>query len=450
MLKAKRSKFLRILLLSLSFFVVAYSIIRSDLLAQTTSNTKTFDNKNNDIFLAQNNPINSVKQNSELYPAANGYINSVGQLVLKLAQNTYVPREFSEGLAAVRVVSPSSNADVRLGYIDRSGEFVIPPKFVDSQGLEGAENFSEGLAAATLPTTEDKQGFPLYGYINQVGKMVIAPRFYGASAFSDGIAVVEIHPEGETKFAFINKQGDIIFQHPKAYEAFNSSEGLAAVHIDERWGFIDATGKFVIKPQFSHVGRFSNGLAPAIQPGSKCPGQYRDQYGYIDRTGKFVIKPQFDDAVSFAEGLAAVKVGEKLQGGGQWGYIDTSGEFVIKPQFEDTLGAVSDFSEGLAAVTVPDSRFGYNGKAGYIDRTGHFVIPPQFNSGAAPFDRGLANVGVMFEKEIQNPTIPNPPPKELSEQQLSDMFFATDRYGAGKYGYINKQGRFVWETKYGY
>jgi hypothetical protein len=449
MLKAKRSKILRILALVLSF-LVAYSIVHSGLLAKTTLKSKALSDKGNNIFLAKYNPIDSLKQKSELYPVSNGYINNVGKLVLKLAPNTYVPRQFSEGLAAVRVPSPSSKSDVHLGYIDQVGEFVIPPRFIDSEGLEGAENFSEGLAAATLPTTEDDQGSSLYGYINNVGKMIIAPKFYGASAFSDGIAVVELRSEGLTKFAFINKQGDIIFQHPQAYEAFNSSEGLAAVRINELWGFIDATGKFVIKPQFPQVGRFSNGLAPAIQSGSCGSGQYRDQYGYIDRTGKFVIKPQFNDAMPFAEGLAAVKIGEDLQSVGQWGYIDTSGKFVIKPQFEDTLGAVSDFSEGLAAVTVPDSRFGYNGKTGYIDRTGRFVIPPQFNSGAAQFDRGLAYVSVMFEKEIKGQPIPNPPPKELSEQQRLDIFHSTEFYsGGGKFGYINQQGKFVWEEKYG-
>ncbi|NJM49168.1 MAG: hypothetical protein HC860_25830 [Alkalinema sp. RU_4_3] len=57
------------------------------------------------------------------------------------------------------------------------------------------------------------------------------------------------------------------------------------------------------------------------------------------------------------------------------------------------------------------------------------------HSGAAPFDRGLAYVGVMFEKEFKGQQVPNPPPKELSEQQLSDIFFATERYGGGKYLY---------------
>ena len=393
---------------------------------------------------------NSSTQESELYPVTNGYIDRVGKLVLNLPEKTCCPRSFSEGLAAVRFV-PSDAYDLRLGYIDQTGEWVIPPRFLDPGGMEGPENFSEGLAAATLPEVEDEQGHSLYGYINKVGEMVIEPQFYAAHPFSDGIAVVEFHSQEGTTFALINQQGEIIFDHPQAYEAFDSSEGLAAVCIYELWGFVDATGQFVIEPQFSKVGRFSHGLAPAIQRDSRYPAQYRELYGYIDRTGQFVIPPQFIRAEPFTEGLAPVQVGgNEYEYGAQWGYIDTTGQIVIPPQFEDTfLGAVSGFSEGLAAVTVADLRFGYNGKTGYIDRTGQFVIPPQFNSGGGSFSGGLAYVGIMFEKEIQDTQIPNSTSSHLSERQLMEISHSIEfPYSGGKFGYINPQGKFVWEEQY--
>jgi len=80
------------------------------------------------------------------------------------------------------------------------------------------------------------------------------------------------------------------------------------------------------------------------------------KWGYIDRTGKVIIRPQFEDAYYFSEGLAAVKLGDKL------GYIDKTGRFVIKPQFNHAW----DFSEGLARVTI-------GGKDGYINKTGKYI-----------------------------------------------------------------------------
>ncbi len=83
--------------------------------------------------------------------------------------------------------------------------------------------------------------------------------------------------------------------------------------------------------------------------------------GYIDKTGKVVIKPQFDgdSARDFYEDLAAVKIG------GKWGYIDKTGKVVIKPQFDDAVY----FQEGLAGVEI-------GGKLGYIDKTGKYVWKP--------------------------------------------------------------------------
>lgn len=44
--------------------------------------------------------------------------------------------------------------------------------------------------------------------------------------------------------------------------------------------------------------------------------EQENKYGYIDKTGKIVINYQFDGAGRFSEGLARVKIDNK------WGYID--------------------------------------------------------------------------------------------------------------------------------
>jgi hypothetical protein len=394
--------------------------------------------------------INPSNQDFKLHRVNGGYINNTGELVLELPQNSCNPRPFSEGLAAVRcIVEPG----ICLGYIDKTGELVIQPRFFDAEGLEGAENFSEGLAAvAPIGAEDDEYGYYYYGYIDRTGEMVIPPQFYGVRAFSEGIAVVEFLSEMGSRFAFINQQGNTIFEHPQAYEALDSSEGLAAVRINELWGFIDASGEFVITPQFSDVSRFSNGLAPSARCTSNRSERHRRQYGYINHAGDFVIQPQFAYAHPFSEGLAAVKVNDDVDGlGGKWGYIDTNGQFVIPPQFQGTFLTESNFSEGLAAMRIPDPRLRYNGKWGYIDRTGHFVIPPQFNQGASPFMDGLASVSLMFEiegRDVQNLdfSFTNLSRDEILAKARSNMLSMEPLYAGGKSGYINQTGDFVWEV----
>jgi hypothetical protein len=151
---------------------------------------------------------------------------------------------------------------------------------------------------------------------------------------------------------------------------------LFPVEEDGKWGYIDKTGRVVIKPQFDDALRFSEELAK-VKVGRK--------FGFIDKTGKVAIEAKFDAVWRFCEGLAAVNLGGTWKGyrieGGKWGFIDKTGKMVIEPQSQIQLGI---FSEGLAHVRA-------GGKVGYIDRTGKIVIKPQFDS-AGYFSEGLAYI----------------------------------------------------------
>src|SRR5438874_3254010 len=86
------------------------------------------------------------------------------------------------------------------------------------------------------------------------------------------------------------------------------------------FGYIDASGKFVIPARFVQAYGFHDGIATA----RTCAG-----WGYIDKSGKFVIAPQFpSSAGQFSEGLAEVEASQK-----KWGFINMKGKFVISPQF---------------------------------------------------------------------------------------------------------------------
>ena len=134
-----------------------------------------------------------------------------------------------------------------------------------------------------------------WGYVNQVGKVVIEPQFGDAKDFSVGLALVRIN----------NKRG---FIYPVGVR-------LAPIPVNYKWEFINREGKF-----FDNAGTFSEGLRRV---------KIGDKWGYVNQVGKVVIEPQFDDAEDFSVGLAAIKISDK------WGYINHKGEIVIKPQFDD-------------------------------------------------------------------------------------------------------------------
>ena len=359
------------------------------------------------LFIMSDSELNSSNLFPIVTPQGNGYIDTTGKITVK-PQFNWVGK-FSEGLAAVVI-------EERIGYINCHGELIIKPQFDRDQEIEGLEYFSEGLAVTSFPDREfdDVQK----GYIDRTGKIAIAPQFYQAYPFSEGIARVELLKSNRLHYAYIDRVGKIVFSDPSVCEAGDFSEGLAAVKIEQKWGYINRQGKIAIKPQFMGAQDFSEGLAAVIDVSGR--------WGYIDRTGNFVIKPRFNHVLEFttppgkfSQGLAAVGADNGTR---RWGYIDKRGEFAIQPRFDSGYAGCGYFSEGLAWVTVgcePEKRDLTTGKYGYINQKGKFVIKPIFDF-AAEFSGGLAKVQI-------------------------DDYSVFDR---GKWGYINTSGQFVWEWLY--
>ena len=162
---------------------------------------------------------------------------------------------------------------------------------------------------------------------------------------------------------------------PCKYDAvYDYSEGLAAVELNGKWGYIDKTGKEVIPCQYDDTWGFEDGLAAVAIKTSDG-----DQHGFIDKTGKVVVPfGKYENlTLGFSEGMASVDIN------GKWGFIDTAGKEVIPGRYD----WAEDFREGLAVVVRDD-------KWGYIDQTGKEVIPCQFSGQALWFSEGLAAVGV--------------------------------------------------------
>jgi hypothetical protein len=88
-----------------------------------------------------------------------GFIDSTGTVVFTL-EPEYYPMHFSDGLALVVQTADSTD---RWGYINKKGEWVIPPQFVD------ADHFYGGLAYVILSNDpKDRRS----GYINHRGQVV--------------------------------------------------------------------------------------------------------------------------------------------------------------------------------------------------------------------------------------------------------------------------------------
>lgn len=352
-----------------------------------------------------------------------GFINSTGKLVIdfdRLPSSTFYVGEFHEGRAAIflekKPKPPPSAILYDVGFIDETGNMVIAPRFFD------ARPFSEGLAYV--------QSYEFRGFIDLQGRPVIKTDIDRTRDFHEGLAAVVSSEKGRT--GYIDHSGKLVIQGQYSF-ADDFSEGLAGVLVGREFGFINTKGEMVIPPRFVPrrgwyswdpiiaTSRFSEGLAPVA-----IGTEFERVYGYINRKGDFVIPPQFFAAQLFSEGLAyvakidpvakVVTAAGWIDKAGQWVVTDVQGNFpsnISKPGFNLYHHVDWRYSEGLVHFHVYTSE----GRPlhGYMDQKGRVVIEPRAVNIAGPFVGGLAQVYVKG-----------------GEGSSDD------------YGYINKTGQFVW------
>ena len=103
------------------------------------------------------------------------------------------------------------------------------------------------------------------------------------------------------------------------------------------WGYVDRNGEEMIPPElFTGASPFSEGLAAVTLKGKK---------GYIDATAELVIEPRFDAAGEFSEGLAPVARGRRKE---PCFYVDRGGERA----FPDWFLQAGPFRSGRAVVAL--------------------------------------------------------------------------------------------------
>ena len=234
------------------------------------------------------------------------------------------------------------------GFKNKSGKWIIKPIYTF------ARDFSEGLSTVVLSGdwTTNKA---VWGFIDKKGKLQFGKTFKYIEPFSDGLALFS---QGRF-YGFINKSGKIVIK--PQFTAFWSTfeNGYAPVQVsgypDYKWGMINYHGKFVIKPIYDYIKPFSDGLSQV---------KLNNKYGFVDKSGKIVIPIKFSSTHDFYEGLAGT-YSEKYQ---KWGYINKSGVFTIFPRFE----SVDDFYSGKAWVLLNGTSKldTIEGEQAFIDRTG--------------------------------------------------------------------------------
>ncbi|WP_435579371.1 WG repeat-containing protein [Gilvibacter sp.] len=156
-----------------------------------------------------------------------------------------------------------------------------------------------------------------------------------------------------------------------------STELLAMVMMDGKYGYIDTLGGFKIEPKYPLARSFSNGLACVNVDGVRTDlinGAVGGEYIFIDATGAVQFDGKtFSQPTSFYEGFAPVRMPDD-----KVGFINTSGTLIA-----EDFDAMMPFSEGLAAALDME-----NESIGYIDSSGTWKIKLHVDYTLGDFHQG--------------------------------------------------------------
>jgi hypothetical protein len=278
--------------------------------------------------------------------------------------------EFAEGSSVFQ------NKEGKFGFIDVMGKEVIAAKFDD------ASSFSEGLAVVGLK----KDGKLVYGYIDTKGSIAINPKYTKASPFKKGYALVE----NGSNFIIIDKSGKELLKGDESLKHFSNGVYPVIDATTKKNGFKNLKGKWVLKadkaPGF--IQKISEDKAAfSLEVNGK------QKFGVVDITGKTILPAEkydiIDDYVNGFARVGIIKKERSIKVGGVpkiikqylYGYIDKNGKEVIAPLYQDG----DNFSEGF--VLVKDTM----GHATHLDATGNRLYVEHY-AWASSFNEGIASV----------------------------------------------------------
>ena len=196
-----------------------------------------------------------------------------------------------------------------------------------------------------------------------------------------------------------------------------SVEMRYAAQSDDKWGLIDDTGTWKVKPIYSDMRLYGAGLAAAFDSAS-------GMWGYIDQDGNWAIEPQFSDTRPFNDYGAVAQDAQTSF----WGVLNRQGKWIVDAKYyamgdmvlgnfvpyrssneEDSWGYIYiktgkrndvpptfrgldgwDSANGMGPATQDGTTWGY------INGYGQWKIEPQFkaarrfasNRAAVQFDDG--------------------------------------------------------------
>lgn len=237
------------------------------------------------------------------------------------------------------------------------------------------------------------------------------------------------------KWGYLNGDGEWVIP-PILDDAKTFSDGIARFCENNLWGFINLRGEKITPAIYPNATAFRQGYARVLENG----------WGFINNQGEKIIPTEFHNATDFCGGIASVEVQSM-----QWRIINTQGEFTCKK----TFSVIDRFSKnGLAGASLSSAKEIRNKqiKIGFINAQGDWVIEPKFRDIKAFGDMHLTSAS-LDEKTYglineEGSWVVEPCYDRLYPFNEYGLAFFEDRGYNTKHGFVDAQGTVVMQGGY--
>ena len=227
------------------------------------------------------------------------------------------------------------------------GIFSIEGDVIAEPAYDEVDLSEEGFFPVKL---DDKRGL-----LDAKGSVIFEPVYDRVCVLGEGVAKAVKDDES----ILANSDGILLTAHFD--EVNNFSEGVARVKVADKYGYIKTDGSYLAEPIFDEAKKFNDGQAAIVQGRKRgvlkldgsiewekaifCKMGENEKWGFVDEDGNWVVEPQYEGTWDSREGFAVIMDENYL-----CGYVDTEGKVIVEPKYD----RATDFYYGNALVSDED------------------------------------------------------------------------------------------------
>ncbi len=258
-----------------------------------------------------NGPYAIVGMNEKL-----GVINKQNEVILPFE---YEYLKFNSNESFIYGLATQYLGEYNLGIIDSKGQVLLPALYYSIQPIQDYYRITKQSYIVTdhEDGVDTREVYNQYGLADSLGQIILPAEYQSIKFLENNFIIIE----KDTQYALFDSKVDRLtdFKYIVIDEFY---EGLSKVRLDDKFGFIDTTGKEIIPCIYEFCSTFRNNQAIVRKDGKAA---------LINKNGEILIDFKYT-------GLGRIYMDQFLvYENKKWGMAHVNGDILLPVEYRKTL-----------------------------------------------------------------------------------------------------------------